>query len=144
MKARFYQSVVIFTSSNTVKSLIFVVGSIFFGGIRITYLLLHDNKYTESLDKDINVLQSHTFLFLKFSKVENFTDKVIMNNSSLQITTYYIHHCWLLVISLLAGCLGFICFFIWHDRFLRKNWFKFRGILTKTKTKRTHTKLMMA
>lgn len=103
-----------------------------FAGIRKTYLILHDNKYTESLDKVINFLQSHTFLCLKFSKVENITDKVIINNSLLQITTYYIHHCWLLVISLLAGCLGFIgsIFVVF--------------LLTKTKTKRTHTKLLVA
>lgn len=61
-----------------------------FAGIRKTYLILHDNKYTESLDKDINFL--NTFLCLKFSKVENFTDKVIMNNSLRQITTYFLHH----------------------------------------------------
>lgn len=49
-----------------------------FVGIWKIYFILYDNKYIELLDKDINFF--NIFLCLKFLKVENFIDKVIMNN----------------------------------------------------------------
>lgn len=98
-ESTFYQFVVIFTSSNIVKSLIFVVDS--FSQISVTYgkpilfctiinTLNHWTRRSISFKVIIFCLKSCQKSNREFSA--QYTETVILNNPLRQITTYYIHH----------------------------------------------------